>query len=471
MGRCVYEGVYDPQSVHADDTGCRQDVLAALAELQMTIMRYPGGNFVSGYHWQDGVGPKEQRPIVKDLAWQSLESNQFGTDEFIALCRRMNWEPMLAVNLGTGSPEEARNLVEYCNSSGPSRYAQMRQSFGHQEPYDVKYWCLGNEMDGPWQLGHVPAQDYAVRAQQAAKMMEDCDRSITNVVCGSSGPQMPTFPEWDRTALEYVGGLGHYISLHRYVGNEASDPEAYLATGKSIDRQIESVDAVCRYVQTKLGKKKRTLLCFDEWNVWYKARSAEHMNGRDQFAPHLIEEVYNLEDTLVFAQFLNSFLRHADVVKIANLAQIVNVIAPILTKGDELLKQSIFYAFRLYSEFKEGVSLSISIDGTSYQTADEGEVEHLDAAAVLNDQTLALFLVNRGVSRPLQLSIPVSSFAVDSILDAQIMTHKSLQAANTFADPAVVVPQSFDGVGLVDGSISGSLPPASLTRIILGLKH
>ncbi len=215
MGRCVYEGVYDPDSEHADGEGFRKDVLMALRELQMTIMRYPGGNFASGYHWQDGVGPRSQRPIVKDLAWQSLESNQFGTDEFIKLCGMMQWEPMLSVNLGTGTPEDARDWVEYCNSGVLSRIAKRRAENGAKDPYGVKYWCLGNEMDGPWQLGHVPAEQYAIRAQQAAKMMKDCDRSIRNVVCGSSAVTMPTYLDWDRQVLEYVGGLAHYVSLHR----------------------------------------------------------------------------------------------------------------------------------------------------------------------------------------------------------------------------------------------------------------
>ena len=290
MGRAVYEGVYDPNSVHADADGCRTDVLDALARLRMTAMRYPGGNFASGYHWQDGIGPREQRPRVRELAWQSIETNRFGTEEFIRLCRKMDWTPMMTVNLGTGSAEEARDWVEYCNCPAGTRYADLRAASGATEPHGVGLWCLGNEMDGKWQLGHVPADQYAIRAQQAAKMMKDADSSIELVACGTCAVQLPTYMEWDRTVLEHVGDLADYISLHRYAGNPHDDTPDYLAVSAAIDRQIEEMDAVCRYVQARQRSKKRAYLCFDEWNVWYKNRE---MDGEGKVAPHLIEEAYN----------------------------------------------------------------------------------------------------------------------------------------------------------------------------------
>ncbi len=312
MGRAVYEGVYDPQSQHADEDGFRQDVLAALRRLNMTAMRYPGGNFASGYHWTDGVGPKELRPTVRELAWQSIEPNQFGTDEFMQMSRQMGWTPMITINLGTGTPEEARNWVEYTNSPAGTRYANLRAANGSEQPYNVKLWCLGNEMDGPWQLGHVPADQYAIRAQQAAKLMKDTDPSIETVACGSCTVDLPTYMEWDRTVLEYIGEYADYISLHRYVGNRQGDTADYLAVTNSIDQQIEEMDAACRYAQAKTRSKKRHYLCFDEWNVWYRTANPEHTNGRGKFAPPLIEEHYNLEDALVVAGFLNSFIRHAE---------------------------------------------------------------------------------------------------------------------------------------------------------------
>jgi alpha-N-arabinofuranosidase len=270
MGRAVYEGVYQPDSRHADEEGFRTDVLDALRRLGMSVVRYPGGNFVSGYHWEDGVGPREHRPTVRELAWNTIEPNEFGTDEFMSLCRTLQWAPMLSVNLGTGTPEEARNWVEYCNGAPGTKYADMRVANGRRDPQDVKLWCLGNEMDGFWQLGHVPADQYALRAQQAGKLMKGIDPSIELIVCGSCGPLLPTYMEWDRQVLEYVADLADYVSLHRYVDNRADDTLDFLAVTNSIDRQIEETDAVCRFVRARRRSEKRPYLCFDEWNVWYK---------------------------------------------------------------------------------------------------------------------------------------------------------------------------------------------------------
>jgi len=464
MGRCVYQGVFDPESTRADADGIRTDVLKALQDLEMTIVRYPGGNFASGYHWRDGVGPVDERPTVRELAWQSLEPNRFGTDEFLELCRKADWQPMLCANLGTGTPEEARDWVEYCNGEQGSRWADLRAANGQDAPHRVPYWCLGNEMDGPWQLGHGPADHYAIRAQQAGKMMKDCDRSVKLVACGSSAPDMPGFLEWDRTVLERIGGLADYISLHRYVGNPNDDPNDYLAIGNSIDAQIEAVDACCRYVAAKRKRTKRAMLCFDEWNVWYKARSADDMNGRGQFAPHLIEEVYNLEDALVVASFLMSFIRHADVVKIANLAQIVNVIAPLLTRGDELLIQSIYYAFQMISRRKTGTALHFLQDGPIHTSSNYGECPELDCAAIYQADAgqLHLFAMNRNVSRSAELSVNLQGHDLRA-LNAEILHASDLKAANTFDDPARVTSQSFEGwQDGVDrsGNPTAELPPA-----------
>ena len=465
MGRCVYEGVFDPTSIHADEHGFRTDVLDALAKLRMPVVRYPGGNFASGYHWLDGVGPTDARPTVRELAWQSIETNRFGTDEFMTLCRALDWSPMLTVNLGTGTPEEARNWVEYCNSPIGSRYADLRAANGSAQPHGVPLWCLGNEMDGPWQLGHVPAGDYAVRAQQAAKMMKDVDRSIELVLSGSCSVELPTYLQWDREVLEHVGGLIDYISLHRYVGNEADDTADYLAVTNAIDRQIEEMDAVCRFVQGKRRSRKRAYLCFDEWNVWYKARRPEDMDGAGQHAPHLVEEVYNLEDALVVAGFFNSFLRHADVVKIANIAQIVNVIAPLQTRGDYLLVQSIFHVFELYATRGRGTSLQVAIDGPSYTGATNGEVAVVDAAAVVDGDNLRVFLTNRSQTDESSVTIDLADRALAEILDGRIVHGKGAKAANSFAEPAVVTADPLTEISI--GSRTGlvRLPPLSVSAL------
>lgn len=462
MGRAVYQGVYDPESIHVDPSGFRSDVLDALKKLEMSVMRYPGGNFASGYHWMDGIGPGEQRPTVRELAWHSLEPNHFGTDEFIQLCNEMGWAPMVAVNLGTGTPEEASNWVEYCNSPIGTKYADMRARNGHKDPYGVKLWCLGNEMDGSWQLGHVPADQYALRARQAARIMKGIDPQIELVACGSSGPFMPTYIEWDRQVLEYLGEDSDYISLHRYVGNPDNDTADYLAIANSIDQQIEEIDAVCRFVQAKLRSKKRAYLSFDEWNIWYRDTKGD---GEGKFAPHLIEEVYNLEDALVTAGFLNSFIRHANVVKIANLAQIVNVIAPIQTRGHEILLQSIYYPFKMYSQRKEGVSLKVIVDGPTYEGKVNGAAHFIDTSAILNKDKLGVFVVNRSLAKNAGVRINLHDREIIALKNADLLTGPDAKASNSFEQPDLIVSRPYTDIRITEGKAYLELPPLSLVAM------
>ena len=463
MGRCVYEGVYDPNSAHADEKGFRWDVLNALKRLEMTAMRYPGGNFASGYHWQDGIGPKDQRPTIRELAWQSLEPNQFGTEEYVEMCRQMNWTPMITVNLGTGTPEEARDWVEFCNAPKGSKFANMRSK---EAPYGVKLWCLGNEMDGEWQLGHVPADQYAIRAQQAAKMMKDVDSEVEVVACGSCTVDAKTYMEWDQTVLDYLGDMADYISLHRYVGNHEDNTPEYLAVTASIDQQIEEMDAVCQYVQAKRRSKRRAYLCFDEWNVWYKNHEVD---GEGKVAPHLIEEVYNLEDALVVAGFLNSFIRHADSVKIANIAQIVNVIAPLLTRGDELLVQPIFYPFEMFTKRRDGIALQTAVEGPTYTIDKYGDIAFIDASSILDGDTLQVFATNRNLTESAALTIDLADRDIKSFVDAELLSGIDPKAINTFDQPDNVVANDFSDVKIVDGKAVLELPPLSVCAMTLKL--
>jgi alpha-N-arabinofuranosidase len=461
MGRAVYDGVYKPESKHADEHGVRRDVSAALRELNFTAMRYPGGNFVSGYHWQDGVGPKDKRPTRRDLAWQSIETNQFGTDEFMRLSNELGWTPMFTVNLGTGTPEEARDWLEYCNGAAGTFWADHRVANGHADPYGIKLWCLGNEMDGPWQLGYVPAEAYAMKAQQTARLMKMFDPSVELVVCGSCATELPTYLEWDRKVLEYCYADVDYISLHSYVGNKEQDTEEYLAVGAAIDRQIEESTAVCRYVKALKRSKKDIYLSFDEWNVWYRARHGDHLDGRGKFAPHLLEEHYNLEDALVVAQFLNSFIRHADVVKIANLAQIVNVIAPLMTDGDELLFQTIFYALEMVNKRGRGLSLRTHVSGPSVASRLNGSVPSVDSSAVLDGDKLTVFLVNRSTTTTSELEIQIAGHVELTLLEAEVLTGKDPAAVNKFGAPPAVRSQDYrDGV-CINGKPVVELPPLS----------
>lgn len=461
LGRAVYEGVYEPSSKHADEYGCRTDVLEALKRLRFTAMRYPGGNFVSGYHWEDAVGPRENRPQTLDLAWQSIETNQFGPNEFLELSQRMGWTPMMAVNLGTGTPEEARNWLEYCNNVGGTKYADLRRSHGYEKPWDVKLWCLGNEMDGPWQIGHVPAETYAINAQQTARMMKMVDPKVELVVCGSCAINLPTYLEWDRKVLEHCKDDVEYISLHRYVENPEHDTENFLAVTNSIDQQIEEMDSVCASVHHTKKTKRKVKLSFDEWNIWYRARESEHLDGRGKIAPHLLEEVYNLEDALVAAGFLNSFIRHADSVKIANIAQIVNVIAPLLTRGDEMVFQTIFYPIEMMAKRREGLSLQVRVEGDGYRSKDYGYASTLDSSAILNGQELSVFLVNRDTTQPMEVTVDLSDQSITKLLNAELIHGTDPNAANTFENPNRIRSQEFDDVSIKDGKAVVKLPPLS----------
>ncbi len=469
IGRAVYEGVYDPRSIHADEHGFRKDVLSSLKRLSFTAMRYPGGNFASGYHWLNGIGPRSKRPVVHELASHSIEPNQFGTDEFMQLSRIMDWTPVITVNLGTGTPEEAGNWVEYCNSPVGTQYANLRAESGVVEPYGVKLWGLGNEMDGHWQLGHVPADQYAIRAQQAAKMMKDTDPSIELVVCGSAEIGLPTYMDWDRTVLEYIGDYADYISLHRYVGNVSGDTTDYLAVTNSIDQQIEATDALCRFIQARARSKKRHYLCFDEWNVWYRTQNAESVNGHGKYAQHLVEEDYNLEDALVVAGFLNSFIRHANAVKIANLAQIVNVIAPILTRGDQVLHQSIYYALLLYAHRRAGWAIESFVRGPGYESPSYGFVHAIDASAILGEGVLHTFLVNRSTDEAAQVEIVPDGIQIKSVQSSELVTGPSAAASNTFEKPDTIYNQPFNAVMLNNGNATAQLPPLSIAAITFGL--
>ena len=398
MGRCIYEGIYDPASPHADENGLRTDVLAALRELNYRSMRYPGGNFLSGYRWEDGIGPKDARPRRRELAWRSIESNQFGADDFLHFCREIATEPMLGVNMGTGSIQDAANLVEYCNAPTGTRYADMRAANGSPDPYGVKYWCLGNEMDGPWQIGHLDAVDYGKKAREAAKLMKLQDPDIELVLCGSSNSSMPSCPEWDRVALEHCWEQVNYHSMHYYAGNVNDDTASFLALSAEFEDFVDTLAGVLRYVKAKNRSRRDVYLSWDEWNVWYKTMDLDALHGNWVEAPHLIEEVYNLEDALVVAQWLNVFLRKADVLKIACIAQIVNVVAPILTRRDAMLKQTIYYPLLLFSQMAQGTSLQPLVEAPTYQTRQFGDMPLLDVSAAHNveNATNSIFIVNRG---------------------------------------------------------------------------
>ena len=463
LGRVVYGGLYEPESRHADVLGWRTDVLQALDRLRFSCMRYPGGNFVSGYNWRDGIGPVSERPAILDEAWNSLEPNTIGTDEFLSLCGRVGWDPMMAVNLGTGSPEAAAELVAYCNADeGPM--AEERSANGRAEPYGVGLWCLGNDMDGDWQIGHVPVDQYAQRALEAATLMRAAAPDIQLVACGSSNMEMATFGEWDRQVLDSMGGAADYISLHRYATNPNGDTDDFLAITNSIDAQIETIDRVCREEFAARGTGQRVFLSFDEWNVWYRTAVKQFSDGDGQVGVPIIEEHYTLEDALVVAGFLNSFIRHADVVHVANLAQVVNAIAPILTIGDELLYQSIYWPFKMVSDRRTGISLHVDVDGPGYRSKTYGKVTYIDASVIHNDGRLSAFLINRR-AEDVTVRLNPDDVTLDAVSSAELVSGSSPTSENTLGDPNAVSSQPFRDVRVVRSGADIVMPAHSFLAV------
>lgn len=471
LGRAIYGGIYDPGSKLADSSGFRKDVLNEIRQLGVPIIRYPGGNFVSGYNWLDGVGPKQNRPRVLDKAWNTIESNQFGTNEFLAWCKAAATKPLMGLNLGTGTPEEAAALVEYCNVDKGTRWSDLRRQHGVADPWKVQYWCLGNEMDGPWQIGHMSATEYGMKAQDAARQMRDVDSDLKLIACGSSGPLMPTYLEWDREVLEqcydYVDGL----SLHRYFGNWERDSgnktEKYLALNLSMERQIAETLAVCDLVRGHKRSPKKLWLSFDEWNVWYRTTRGDDVDGNRKEAPHLLEEVYNLEDALLVGGLINSLLRNADRVKLACLAQLVNVIAPIMTNADGLFQQTIYYPYSWGLQYARGSVLNVLVESSTYEVEGLDRVAYIDVAGSLShdDGKLSLFILNRDLSKSHDVEIVWEDDAPGRVISGSLLTGDDLKASNSFATPKRVVPQTFTVPAASGGRTKFEVPARSYTVI------
>jgi alpha-N-arabinofuranosidase len=472
LGRAIYEGIYDPGSSLSDSNGFRKDVLADIRELGVPIIRYPGGNFVSGYNWLDGIGPKQDRPKVLDKAWNSLNTNQFGTDEFMAWCKAAGTQPLMGLNLGTGTPEEAAALVEYCNLDRGTRWSDLRRKHGVADPYKVKHWCLGNEMDGPWQIGHITALEYGYKAADAARQMRAVDPSLTLIACGSSGPFMSTYLDWDREVLEQCYEYVDALSLHRYVGDTemetGSSSAKYMALNLTMDRQIEETLAVCDYVRGHKRSKKQLWLSFDEWNVWYRERSGDAVNGHGKEAPHLLEEIYNLEDALVVGGLVNTLLRHADRVKIACLAQLVNVIAPIMTNAKGMFRQTIYYPYSWGLHYAKGSVLQVQQDGSStYDVSGIGQVPHLDIVGTADSasRAVALFILNRDLEKSRQFEINWEGSTPGAVQQALVLTGDDLKAVNGFDAPERVKPKAADKPSTSGGKTRIEVPAKSYSVI------
>jgi alpha-N-arabinofuranosidase len=470
LGRCVYTGLYEPGHPRANEEGFRMDVVELVKELGCTTIRYPGGNFVSGFRWEDSVGPREKRPVRRDLAWHSLESNEVGLDEFARWLKLTGSELMLAVNVATRGILPALDLLEYANHPSGTALSDLRVAHGTPDPHNVRMWCLGNEMDGPWQTGFMTAEDYGKIAARTAAAMKMADKDLELVVCGSSGSGMPTFGDWERTVLEHCYDHVDYVSCHAYYQEHDGDLGSFLASSIDMAYFIDTVVATADHVGYKKRSSKKIQVSFDEWNVWYLKEHQESEKTYDEWehAPRRLEDVYTVADAVVVGNLLMTLLKHGDRVTSASMAQLVNVIAPIMTEpGGPAWRQTTFHPFSITSRLAFGSVIRPVIDAPSYGTARHGEAPLIDVVATVDEDQAAVFLVNRGLEETARAVIDVRGLGLSRLAEAITLADSDVYAKNTLADPHRVTPFANTSAALADGVLTIDVPPVSWTAISL----
>ncbi|WP_099469895.1 arabinosylfuranosidase ArfA [Konateibacter massiliensis] len=465
MGRVVYTGIYEPNHPCSDEEGFRTDVIEAVKNLGITTVRYPGGNFVSAYNWEDGVGPKEQRPKRLELAWKAIETNEFGTNEFMKWIKKVEAEPMLAVNLGIGGIKEAVQYLEYCNFPQGTKYSDMRRQHGVVSPYKVKTWCLGNEMDGPWQIGHKTPEEYGRIAQETAKSMKVIDSNIELVSCGSSLNTMETFPEWEAKTLDYTYEHVDYISLHQYFAGQDLGTERFLAQADDMDRYIKTVIATCDYIKAKKRSVKTLNISFDEWGVWAydSSETVKQCNEVEwQVAPPISEMVYTFEDSLLFAGMLLVLLKNADRVKMACQSLLTNVSATIMTKqGGELWLQPTYFPFSQVAKYGHGVVLDIRADKAN---------QMIDCVAVYREELkeIVLFVINRSLNENIEIEVNLQGFKAERVLEHSLMKCEDPKMTNALHHEAIK-PYNVEHTSIRNGNITSNIVKLSWNMIRIGL--
>ena len=476
LGRAIYEGIYEPDHPEADENGFRKDVMELITDLNMPTVRYPGGNFISSFNWEDSVGPVEDRPTRLDLAWKTRETNEFGLNEFITWCKKTNIEPMYAINLGTKGIDSARNILEYCNHPSGSYWSDLRIKHGFKEPHNIKMWCLGNEMDGEWQVGHKTACEYGRLVHEVAKSMRKFDSNLELIAAGSSNELMSTFPDWEREVLEHTYDSIDYIALHRYWTNYDKNTSSYLSSSVALQEYIRNVEGTINYVKAKKRSKKNIKISFDEWNPWYHTRDMQTQYFLDENlsewpkAPPLYEDMYNLLDALLVATVINTFINNSHIIKIACMAQLVNVIPAISTvKKGKSWRQSIYYPLYFASLYGRGESLQLKIDSPKYSSDIADDVKYIDASAVIDEEKKALsfFIVNRSEEENVNLSFDLHNLKINKILDQQIINHENMYISNTKESPNEIIPKKTSIFSLQNDELTADIPVLSYLFIRL----
>lgn len=471
MGRVIYTGIYEPEHEKADEEGFRQDVLEKSREMGVTAVRYPGGNFVSSYHWEDGVGPKNERPRRPELAWRAIETNEFGTNEFMRWAKKADVCPILTVNLGTRGVEDAVHYLEYCNFPGGTQYSDQRKAHGVPEPYGVKTWCLGNEMDGSWQIGHKTATEYGRLAAETGKAMKRLDPELELILCGSSLSTMDTYPDWDEEVLEQAYEVVDYLALHQYYGGQERGTAEFLAQTLDMDNYIRTICAVAQVVKQKKRSTKELYLSMDEWGVWSVPSSAvgdEIKRSPWEIAPAISEQIYTMEDALLFAGMQMVMLRHADKVKIACQSLLTNVSACIMTEENgDMWVQPIYYPFHFFANYAKGIVLDTRADSEGYSCEAFSNVPYLDEVMVWNSEKseLSVFMINKSEEQEMHVEIEAAGFRLMSVKKAVTLYAEDIKTTNEEYHDAVK-PQELDGISIKDGSGHAVLKPLSFSMVV-----
>lgn len=475
MGRVIYHGVYEPGHACADEKGFREDVLRAVRNMGVTAVRYPGGNFVSAYHWEDGVGPREKRPRKIDLAWKAIETNEFGTDEFIHWAKKAQVQPIFTVNLGTRGMEEALQYLEYCNFPSGTTYSDLRRSHGVENPYGVRLWCLGNEMDGSWQVGHKSAGEYGRLAAETGKSMKLLDPGIELIACGSSLSTMDTYPAWDLEVLEQAYDVIDYLALHQYYGGQEKGTAAFLAQTLDMEEYIRTIRAAVQVIKQKKRSPRNVRLSIDEWGVWAVPGNTVNREVEDnpwQIAAPISEQIYTMEDALLFAGMQMAMLRNADVVKIACQSLLTNVSACIMTDADgEMWLQTIYYPFYYFANYARGIVMQSKCQCESYDCEGFDKVPYLDQLVVWNTEReeVAIFLINRSETDSQEVKTELQGMTPVSVAESVCLSAKDKKMTN-HKDHAAVKPEKYESVKLQENCVTVELIPLSFVMIRIEVK-
>ena len=488
LGRAIYTGIYEPGHPTADAEGFRQDTMKLVKQLGVPLVRWPGGNFVSGYRWEDGIGPRESRPRRPEMAWFSTESNQVGLHEFMSWAKKADAEVMMAINLGTRGPSEARDIVEYCNLNTNTYYADLRRKNGAKDPFNVKLWCLGNEMDGPWQVGHMSPEEYAGAVDKVAHAMKLAESGLELVACGSSGAYMPTFGTWEKTVLTKAYENLDFVSCHAYYFDRghktrtAASMQDFLASSEDMTKFIATVSDAADQAREANNGTKDIALSFDEWGVWYsdkwneqedqwKAEAAQGLHHEPwPKSPHLLEDIYTAADAVVEGSLMITLLKHCDRVRSASRAQLVNVIAPIMAEEHgPAWRQTTFYPFAEAALHARGQAYAPAISSPTIHTEAYGDVPAIDAVVTWDEQarTGLLLAVNRDANTPHTLTIDLSGLpglpglGTLALSKAQLLHEDDPYRTNTAEAPEAVTPQPLDIAMNATGTCTATLPAIS----------